>query len=86
MHHRLRISSHSPMLGKIKGLETRLAAHNWDDTVKRAMEAEIAKVLLKHSPSTRIQAAQKVLASKEGWYKQTPEGQYLEFVIRGDKL
>jgi hypothetical protein len=50
--------------------------------VKREMEAKINEALSILPMDSRVEAAKWLLSNKEGWYKQTPEGEYLVAVTK----
>ena len=58
-------------------------AGDWGSRVEELVGAEIDKVMAGSPELTRAQAAQAILDSKEGWYVQTPEGEYLNYVATG---
>jgi hypothetical protein len=49
-------------------------------------ERDIKKVMDEQPGISRQDAAKKILASKERWYIQTEEGEYLDAVSRGQKV
>jgi hypothetical protein len=53
--------------------------------IVRHGDADIKKQMDAHPGQTRVEAAQAILATKEGWYEQTPEGEYLLSVIKKGK-
>lgn len=54
-----------------------------DSSVVKDMNGQIDKMMKAHPGKSRAEAAQLVMDSKEGWYWQTPEGEFLTDVIKG---
>lgn len=57
---------------------------NVGQSVERIMEIKITCAMTSQGLS-RHDAAQYLLSKKDGWYVQTPEGEYLEYVAATNK-
>lgn len=66
-------------------MNTKPGTKNWDSSVAQEVDRRLEDLGRLYPNKTRAELALILLSFQEGWFTQTPEGQYLEHIAHGGK-